>query len=404
MLLARSLMPIALLGLAACGHVATSRSCLTYYDCGQIEGEAQQTYALPVTVVDFSFAKPAAAWTLTAAPRIVADDNPRFWYRLDYNPHPGANDHVKFEVKNGLLSSTDVQNTTQLPNVVEVLSPILRAAAGGGTGASSPSTGDRRGALLGRSPGDTFEYVPVANSVSCGIDTLVNGIDAMQTLNAGRSITNVERVCAMVVATQVRTVRVSCDDRSAGPLNEAEMRTLFGTVTDAAACSATNRVFSFKIPEMRVRMLIAPDEGNPSFWSTAYTADDCATTPAATGCFPNGTDGALYYRTTAPFQTASVPCQSRAQFSGGDAAPVSLSFEAACTPISAEDFPYLGTRHRFAAVIRRSAYALAMPRSVGGDHRIYTFSDGVLQSVDIERTGSLLGTIQLPLTILGLKD
>ena len=72
MRLTRSLiMLVALLGLASCGHVATSRSCQTFYNCGPLEGEAQQTYALPVTVVDFSFAKPATAWTLTATPRIV---------------------------------------------------------------------------------------------------------------------------------------------------------------------------------------------------------------------------------------------------------------------------------------------------------------------------------------------
>lgn len=416
--------------LSACGHVVRSERCDTYWNCpSSVRGEAFQTYALPVTIVDFTFAKPATTWTLTAATRNLPDDDPRYRYRLNYDPHSGADDDLTLTVQNGLLTSTESNASTQLPDVVDVLSPVARTILAGGSAVSGavdhPTHGrwdelspdERRNAVLAEGPVDAFEYSPFAGAVSCTVEQLLAGSPQFEAL-ARRRAPDFSNTCQIQVGARVRTVRLSCANAPREMLSLNEMRAIFGTVTAKSACTGDGGrtgEFAFDYTVGAVQMLIAADPAAQNYrhWTgeaagpRPYSVEGCegSTDDAnSAGCFPTGREGGLFYRTTAPLQTATALCRQDIVFTDNAGTGLTRRLGEACEPVMIDELPYAGSGHRFAAIVRRSAYAIDLPRGVGQDHRKYTFVGGVLETVDVNRTGALLGLVRLPLTILGIGD
>jgi hypothetical protein len=148
------------------------------------------------------------------------------------------------------------------------------------------------------------------------------------------------------------------------------------------------------------------------FWYNAnrsiapYSIEGCTQTHTTDRtCFPNGASGGLFYRTTAPFQVRAVLCEQGREYPPRHDDGVvgsHVAFADRCHAISPDRMNVLGATQQVRAVVRRWAYALPMPRTIGGDHRKYTMTDGVLTSVEIDRTGSLIGIVRLPLTLLGI--
>lgn len=434
-MLKRLLVMLAPLVLGGCNNIVQSYNCNGSFVCAPPQASAEgrqpyQTYALPMTIVDFTLTKPASGpLALTATPRNVADPDPFYWYRLAYDPHAGADDELALTVSNGLLHTADAQSSTQLPDVVELVSPVLRGIGLMGASPIGTNRGEHRAdnpgaqqaAILGKGPDDTFEIKIYTTSVSCDIERLVAGVPAVTAARPDTPLLPTDQIvlptndtCTTQVGARYRTVRLDCADTPAGWMDLNALSLLFGPVTRTSACGNNNQgVFAFEYVDATVHLVIGADpRAAPrlhEFWTTAsidghrpYDASDCRADDEGVdaSCFPQGETGSVFYRATAPFQARGVACARNMELNN-DQPPRQASD---CLALPESQLSYLGETQRFAAVVRRPAFALDLPRGVGADHRKYAFTNGVLEGVEIERTGMLLSTLRLPLTLFGIGD
>lgn len=384
-----------------CGHVISSAQCADHL-CTTYVGEngqqrsavPYQVYSLPVTVADFSFAKSGSApWSLTVKPRNIPDSDPRYSFRMHYNPHSGADDQFGLTINNGLLNSSDVETSTQAPDVAAIVSdiPAIMGAS------SNPSflSSHRRVLEINQSGSVTWELF--ASSVSCSLDQLFP--------------TSAEK-CHFIVARQMHNVQLPCNRRSDANderFDIEHLTSLFGPLQIKSRCTGATRNsgrLEFKYAEALIQLRIqttAAVTGLGAPWETANgpAQPNSSCTTSTAHCFEHDADSSVYYRRTAPLPVVAKAW--RVPYNFGSGHPVLT--RGASTPLDPQDFAFIGAQQNFPAVIRNYAFGANHPRGVGGgDHHIYTFTGGVLEKVEVEHTGRLLGILRLPLTIFGIGD
>tara|TARA_R110002072_G_scaffold240044_1_gene398105 strand:- start:267 stop:1583 length:1317 start_codon:yes stop_codon:yes gene_type:complete len=376
-----------------------------------------QLYALPTSLISADLANLKNRWTVAISARNIPDPASASWFRLYHDTHPLTQDAFELSVSGSLLSTANSTVTPQAVEFAEALQQVAEAGAAfwdGGDTASAEALDATLSSVLTTVRADTgrdrlevqFGATLWSSQLSCRAATVFGSGEEACATQVGELTATIERPCHF---------SQTLPGRRQGPVpNCAEGR------------QSETRIIG------QVIMRLTESESGPGGMNYRAVRQDVADTYDPVYTFPLLSSGAtgsrsmrpaergeasVFFRLTAPaLLRAEIRCQLDSQVANRFAAlgeHATLSFSLALSTLCADgadtvrQLVQLNTPDHLIDVVvdgdTGEAMSVNMFRNIlGTETTELTFASGVLTGVKVERAAMGVGTVLLPLAVLGI--